>query len=118
MSNLVLASGVKESLNRFGLSEKVTDILGKAAIVSHPQGNRRYHNWVFNLVGNTLVSVSDIRLKAPVSPGGRQKVSNKPPKNSSNKPVFVVWEECPECEGPQCPVCGGRGEVKVTRHGQ
>ena len=106
---LLLAPGVKESLNRFGLGDRVVDILGKAAIVSHPRGNRRYHNWVFNLQGNTLTSVADIRAPVASKPQNRK---------NGQKPTFVVWEECVNCSGPGCPACGGKGEVKVTRQGE
>lgn len=87
-----IAPNVKESLQRYGIESRVPEMLSLAAIVTHPKGNRRYHNFVFDVQGNQLVAVTDLRGES-----------------------FLVIEECQGCKGTGCTICAGTGEVKVIR---
>ncbi len=80
---------------------RVDEMVDHAAIATHRLGNRRYHNLVLLVVRGMLVRITDVEQQ----PDDPRK--------------FVVFEEC-DCgvgygADPDCPGCGGSGEVRVER---
>lgn len=95
-----LSAQAASEFARLGLMEMVDAVLARAAIVSHPDGNRRYYNLVLKVVGSMVQKVTDL----------------------DKEKSFIVYEECPLCEGRQtnrsggpCPRCNGIGELRVVR---
>ena len=72
--------------------------LYKAAIIRHPKGNRRYKDWIFKVVKNTVVHIHQIKCHS-----------------CHDTKLMTVYEECEKCYGDGCPACSGKGEVRVTR---
>src|SRR4051794_19304146 len=95
-----LTPEVEVYLKEIGLADRLKEVMAKAAIVTHPRGNRRYHHWVFEVRNGIIVSVFDLR--------GPQKPALTPDS-------FVAYEDCDRCLGKTCPACEGTGLIKVTR---
>jgi hypothetical protein len=100
----LLTLEAEQALSGSGLLDRLDEVIGRAAIVTHPDGNRRYHEWIFDVRGATVERATRIRR--------------------ADGEEFVVWEECPECAGDpdlddgsgmKCSACGGVGEVRVRR---
>lgn len=86
-----------------GLANRLEEVIKKSAIITHPQGNRRFHGWIFDVQGTRVVRATKL----------------------DSEREFIVYEECPGCrgtgwpgpkgEGSKCSTCKGDGEIKVTR---
>lgn len=83
--------------------EQVDAMVAKAALVKHSRGNRRYHDWVFQVVpGEVNLGVARMsRLHSPV------KLVSKPG-------YPVLFEVCPECDSDGCKECGWTGELEIV----
>lgn len=74
------------------------EMLRQAAIVTNERGNRRYHDWLFQVDGSTVVSMQHFnytKLRIP------------------SQTNLAVYQPCAECEGSGCAACGHVGEVHV-----
>jgi hypothetical protein len=86
-----------------GISEEELEhMVTHAAPATNERGNRRFHHWLFaiNPVGSVLNmsrwEVPTRRVKAVYD--------------------MVTHDECEECEGQGCKVCGWTGEIRNEYH--
>lgn len=86
------APSVVEKLRLLGLTDRLAEMVSKAAIVSHPKGNRRYHFWVFDVEGDCVLHMTDMR----------------------NTPVPSEQVTCEGCKGSGCSTCAGTGNIRVV----
>jgi hypothetical protein len=77
----------------------------RSARVSHALGNRRFHQWVFEVDGRIVQRMS--RIDAPVA----VPTQGVPLKDGE----FYVHEECVSCFGGGCSICHWSGEVQLVR---
>lgn len=101
---LDLALSVLRVASADGLSpDQVEDMVAKAALVKHSRGNRRYHDWVFDVrkEKESTVVVRMSRLHSPV------KIVSKPG-------YPVLFEVCPDCDSDGCKECGWTGELEIV----
>ena len=84
--------------------EALSKMLRLSARCTSPKGNRRYYEWVFNVVDGVAVYMS--RIEAA------EERPQEAPEGS-----FIMYEECEECygEGTMCRKCKGEGLVRVVR---
>ena len=86
---------------------QILDMVESAAKISHALGNRRYHNWLFQVENNVVIRMS------PLANGGISSTLNRQvPKAGPDE--FLVYEEC-DCEGFGCKKCDGHGDIPVIR---
>lgn len=74
--------------------DEIEVMITRAAIVSHPHGNRRYHSWVMWVKGDNVMWLCKNHL-TQVGHG-----------------QDMAQEECQECEGEGCAYCGWVGLVE------
>ena len=79
-------------------------MLEKSALVTHPSGNRRYKNWVFQVSGTKVESIS------PYTVGIASKNEVCPACGGAG--YHITYDVCAECHGDGCDVCGGSGDIK------
>lgn len=79
-------------------AEKLHDMVAHAAPFTHDLGNRRYHEWVFRVMGMEVVAVTNLRTC-----------------RSSLKDVFFTHDTCEACEGHGCFECEGEGTLVRAR---
>lgn len=86
---MLISDRVLEKAESIGVSkDQLVDMVTHAAKVSHPDGNRRYHDFVFHVADGRLCKLTQI---------------------------FTVYEVCEWCDGDKCAKCNFTGENKVTR---
>jgi hypothetical protein len=78
--------------------EDVSDMVKKAAVLTHERGNRRFHGWIFEVKGDRVSRMSQLDDVVVYRKGSQ---------------ALTVHEECPDCLGLSCAKCGWAGEVKV-----
>lgn len=100
----VVAFAIKCNLT----AAQAEEMARRAAITKHPQGNRRYHNWLFQINGTYVVSM--VNLDVPAA-------KEAPPTKVGEK-EFVMYDECPKCEGEGCEACNHTGQVKAVHKEQ
>lgn len=61
---------------------------------THRWANRRWHSWIFEVVGDPPVVHRMAKIEPPLPPN-----------------CDVMYDECFECEGKGCGVCGWHGET-------
>jgi hypothetical protein len=66
----------------------------RAARISHPQGNRRYHTWLLHVDGTKVMLLRKLQM------------------TDYSQGAASVDEECEECWGDGCAECGWIGYVK------
>lgn len=108
MSTPYLGPGVESFLRKAGLLDLLEYIHEHAANTSHEEGNRRWHHLILDVKGDAILKVYD------TATGER----SKPEELAPNPDEFVAWDECPNCDeagNNSCPVCRGRGGIRVVR---
>lgn len=95
--------GVEKFLERRGLTDKIGEYVERAARCTRTEGNRRFHHWVFETQGDLLARVTDLTTGD---------ASTSRPLQSDE---FLVYEECPDCQGSGCKQCGNLGDIRVVR---
>lgn len=89
-----LSSQVKRVMTQAEISQDTLVVmLSKSAVIRHPRGNRRYHDWVFDLDQTKVLRVT--KIKHPVILEGDS----------------AMYDACEECDGNGCIDCGWSGEV-------
>jgi hypothetical protein len=102
---LQLSEQVKFVMAAEKISEdELGQMVNRAAITTHALGNRRYHGWVFKVSGDRVASM---RLDLPPREVMVQATTS-----------YVSHEECPDCEGWGCKLCGYSGNAVVTYVGR
>jgi hypothetical protein len=119
----------------YGGVSTVDTMVQKAAIYSGPEGNRRYHGFVFKVVDGLVVSMvvtnaggSVLRSPAPVVPKIPVYVQRAPapaqrPQTAAltmpGPNEFLVYDECETCygeaydlDGKACTTCDGKGDIR------
>lgn len=85
--------------------DALADMALRAAKTTKPGWHRRFHEFYFAMEGNTVTDF----MKLDKEP---ENVVESGQKLKSNE--FLVYEECPHCDGAGCSKCTG-GEVAVVR---
>jgi hypothetical protein len=94
-----LSKSVQAVVAGEGLStEQLETMVVKAALFSHDRGNRRYHDWVFRVIGNIVESMTRVECRTV---------------SRSGSTAMTVYEDCPQCTALGCRDCHWIGEVKV-----
>lgn len=72
-----------------------------------PGANRRYHSWMFSVVGDTVMQMMPKTFTAAL------RAETLP---SHLRPgYFIAHETCDACEGAGCPDCAGEVTVQHMR---
>jgi hypothetical protein len=85
-------------------------MLRKSARITHPLGNRRYHEWVFMVEGNRVLDMGLIE-DGPVvdyaddEPPPEEDLSIYKCYTCKDDHKIQVFNECPRCEGGGCKRC-------------
>lgn len=79
--------------------QELGEMLNKAAITTHPRGNRRFHSWVFDIKQGTVWRMSAVEDSFERKAGTLD---------------LTVFEEHEDCDGDGCRGCGYSGETCVT----
>lgn len=87
--------------------DALDNMLDRAARISHDQGNRRYHDWVFDVEGKIVKKMGNLQ-KGCFS----AKIPSSQPMNPDQ---FIVWEDCEICEGDGCQSCNYEGAYRLVR---
>jgi hypothetical protein len=74
--------------------EELEVMTSRAAVITHKDGNRRYHDWLLLILGDRLVKIRKLELTDYASG------------------LASVEEECEDCDGDGCAHCGWAGVVK------
>lgn len=98
-----------------------------SARITHPMGNRRFHNYVFQVEGTRVVDFTKIDHVVShhrvFTPKPRKRLDVVPAVESRRRYAcdtcqdtdrVVVHDECPHCEQEGCQLCDGKGEVQST----
>ena len=102
-----LSPEVRKFAQERGLTPaEVRNMVKAAAVVTHARGNRRYHDYVFQIEGRNIVSMADLNAGAGVTK--KQDAPLRPDE-------FVQYEECEQCHGDGCEACNNEGEVRYVR---
>lgn len=89
---------VQEVLNDEGIGAgEFQQMVKSAAIITHGLGNRRFHQWVFEVKGQHVTKMN--RWIKEVTRQGSMDM--------------VAHEECEHCEGSGCDHCDYVGQVRV-----
>lgn len=75
-----------------------------SAKVTHPCGNRRYKDYVFNVYGNEVRGVS--RFQTGIA---KHKESCA---ICGDVGKLIVYDECPHCYGEKCAKCNQEGTIR------
>lgn len=90
---------------RDGISlPKLQDMLRRSARVTHPQGNRRYHDVVFMVEGQRVLSYTHEDAETPEVVEPEDKTFYKCGTCKDDHRI-QVFNECPYCEGEGCKRC-------------
>jgi len=90
---------------------ELQDMLRRSARVTHPDGNRRYHDVVFMVEGQRVVSYSLAVDPAPAKPDFEYQEEEDEIYHSYDcetcfdRKKVQVFNECPYCEGEGCKRC-------------
>jgi len=94
LTNLAIQSGVSV--------EKLQFMLQRSARCTHPAGNRRYHDYIFNVEGNRVLGFLHEPEMAEDEDTDHQVYKCDVCKDTRKVQVF---NECPRCHGEGCPKC-------------
>lgn len=93
-----------EQAIRLGLSDSQREtqlllnrMLEDSAPVTHPRGNRRYENWLFNVQGKLVISVHKIFCT-----------------QCDDRKRITVYDTCESCGGKKCKQCHWKGEARSS----
>ena len=90
-----LSDQVKRVMEQSAITlDDLTMMLVRAAKVTHPEGNRRYHSWLLQVEGKKVLRLRKFDM-TDYSQGCRS-----------------IEEECEACDGEGCAECGWVGKVK------
>lgn len=91
----IVSKAAKEGVGIAALQE----MLGKSARCTHPQGNRRYHEYLFKIEGQRLTSF--VKIEDDEDDDGDEY------KCESCKDTLkvIVFDECGYCHGVGCKFC-------------
>lgn len=86
------------------------DMLRRSARVTHPQGNRRYHDVVFMVEGQRVLAYARTGDPAPAKSAVEEDEVDEVYHNYKCDTCFdrgkvQVFNECPRCEGEGCKRC-------------
>ena len=98
--DLAFRNGLDASEHEYGLYGALLDMVYLSAPITHPNGNRRYENWIFRLVNSVVVSVHFIKCET-----------------CEDKRRVQVETECPKCHGAvgqACNECHGSGNIDTS----
>lgn len=88
--------------------KKLHDMLRLSAPVTHPLGNRRYKDFVFDLRNKKLcVRISKYKIGVEAAPSHKYC-------GNCDEGKIIVWEEHEDCHGEGCPQCD-QGQVRKVR---
>lgn len=76
--------------------DRLLEMVRLSVRVTHVNGNRRYEDFVFNVVGGEIIDVSKIEQTTPVV---------KDCETCGGDSMLPVFDECSACEGQGCPLC-------------
>lgn len=105
---MMFEDAVLDFLDALELDEdEVAGWVKASAITSSYEGaNRRYHQWVFLVQGDTVVSMRNVET-------GRRSGSMQ-----AGPGEFLVYEEHEACGGGGCEACEYEGNIPVIRKAQ
>jgi hypothetical protein len=94
-----VSSQVARVLAALGIGrDELAEMVKRAAITTHERGNRRYHNWLFSIEGDTVRRMTTVEETTISRPG---------------KEAITVYDEHDDCDGLGCAGCGFIGEVRI-----
>jgi RecJ-like exonuclease len=81
--------------------QQLQDMVGRSARVTHELGNRRFHDYVFMIEGNRVLSMQHL---VPVDDIVEDEIIYRcvACKDTGH---LIVFDECPHCEGVGCKHC-------------
>lgn len=99
-SGVAIAPQVERTIKSENIAlEELDAMVKKAAITTHEFGNRRFHNWIFDIKqGKVWKMVQDREV---------------PVRIVQSSMSLTAHEDCPDCEGDGCKECAYTGEVVV-----
>jgi len=68
----------------------IKELLWLSVPTKHPNGNKRYKDWIFRVKGNVLVGIHLVKCV-----------------NCDDSKRLEVWDECSQCGGDGCKSCLG-----------
>lgn len=83
---------------------QLEDMCQKAALITHEDGNRRFHNWIMLVKQGQLQRITDVRT------GVSSDTLSAGPKAGE----FLMYDECPACHGETCERCDFTGQVPMV----
>jgi RecJ-like exonuclease len=89
----------KAARDGVGLPE-LQDMLRRSARFTHPDGNRRFHDWLFNIEGRKVISIK--RLQPEQEDVYEPHYKCEYCKDTKRISVF---DPCPRCDGEGCQSC-------------
>lgn len=117
-----ISPAVKAVADRLCLN--LQDMLRRAAICTLPEGNRRFHDWVFDVREHRVLAITNIAERGEAAHTAAKGPSQPPRKVSTQRVAmhgtklagdeFVMWEEHELCEGKGCLACDA-GQIQVVR---
>jgi len=91
----------------------VSRMIDRAAKLTHVDGNRRYHHWIFQVDEDFTVSrMTDMRSNKTSTVFEKKEVQPAPRLSAGE---FLTYDECSACEGDGCTACDGEGTIPVIR---
>lgn len=89
---------------RMGLTvEELQDMVRRSARCTHELGNRRYHDYIFNVEGQRVISIAELDYEE-VDIDEPLEVTYKCD-TCKDQGTIPVFDECPRCEGEGCKRC-------------
>lgn len=102
-----VSASVQAYAERQGITlQELEDMLAKSCLISHAEGNRRFHNWLFRVENGV------VRYMQPLATQPKKDTITH---ESLSPNEFMVYEECDDCRGKGCPTCGYTGELRIVR---
>lgn len=66
--SLQVTRQAKAKALRFGVPlSELMEMVASAAVVTHPKGNRRYHDWVFKIEDETVTDISPFEKRTVIT---------------------------------------------------
>jgi hypothetical protein len=96
MTDKLVTEAVLSIAKQEGISpEELGEMVNRAAITTHERGNRRYHDWVFNVEVGVVRNMTKATMAHFNVPGRTMDLT--------------VEDVCPYCDGEGCKKCGHIG---------
>jgi hypothetical protein len=100
-----MSVNIKQVQSEEGISdEELNEMVRAAAPVTHENGNRRFHHWLFKVEGDILISMCRWDM-----------VHRDLSHQRKGSDEFLVTEECALCDGDGCKQCGWVGFITAYR---